>query len=377
MLCVSTLGRVEAEQASNSQSTKQTPFVSKLLKAKTRAEFREVLLGLSLISPFDRLDDKTIDAAMAVAPSRRIVVFHCVHESASGDMGNEAYFKIFSDLPKEEVIELFEAVSLFFPNTTDQYERKALYNHFKSLKTGKRIKLAKYIKGIMPFDMKDKPRHFVESITRLQEDDLPDVMGRVMSIAELSDDGISDLIKYVSYVPKERRDFILGEAKKLTTSQMNTIDKAHLIDGLDDLRSEDFSDIVALGKQLFFEDTPGGHKSLTFRIIQNMDKDKRKQFVSHLKPLLKAQEPFGLRLDIIQTLAKFEESDRFTFISYLPSNINTEIKNKIFDNLLYVRAADMKKILSDITENLPKKPATEEALLSTILSSIQRVKLNT
>ncbi len=225
-------------------------------------------------------------------------------------------------------------------------------------------------------EAKDRP-YFIRSITRIDEEDLPEVIGRVMSVAKgLDDYGVADFIRIVSSIPKERRDFIFNEAKKLITPTMDTIGKAHLIDGLAELKPEDFSDIVALGKQLFFEDTPGGHRSLILTNTQKIEKGNRKLFVSQVKSLIKAEDPYMLRLDIMKTLAEFDEGDRTIFVSYLPPNISEEIKDKIFYHFRCVRLADMKKVLSDITEHLPKKPVSEELLLATILSSMQRVKLN-
>jgi len=371
MLGVTILGEVEARQA-----IKYTPLEKKILRAKTREDFRKILSELSLISPLDNLSRPTIDAAMKIPQSKRLLVFRCVYNSSRSPNDNDFYFKIFADLPEGDIRELFKAASLFIPQMDNQYDRQNLYDSFELVPKGKRLKFANYIKGIMPFNKKNV-NAFVREIIRIPEEDLPDVMARVLMIAkDLTDYGIEDLISAISYIPKDRREFIITEANKLSSSKADTLDKAQLIAGLSKLKPDDFSSIVELGKQLFFEDTPGGHRSLILKCIQGIGKDRRHQFVSHVKPFMKAEDSCYLRLAIIDTLANFEESDRITFINYLPSHISNEIKDKMFDNLRYIKEKDLKTILSYVKEHLPEKPADAEKLLTLILSSIQMIKLN-
>lgn len=377
ILCFIVLGNVEAGQAPKSQTTKFNPHQKEILKATTKADFEKILCKWSLIDPLDDSRGKTIDAAMKIPLSKRLLIFYYVTKSAYRSIHNDAYFKIFSDLSDEDIADLFESVSLFFPRIESQCECQTLYDIFKLVKTERRYKLAKYINSIIPHNMKDDLTWFVRKVASIQEDDLPEVMGRVMTIAkEMSDAGISDLISAISDISKDRRDLILSEAKKLSTPTMETIDKAHLINGLNHLKPEDFFDIVTLGKQLFFADTHGGHRNLILTTLQRIEKEKRCSFVSQVKPLLKSEDPMMLRSEIIRIFAQFEENDRLTFIRYLPQKINVEIKIKIFDNLDYLQGKEIKTVLSYIKEHLPEKPVNEEKLLTAILSSIQMIKLN-
>lgn len=391
------LSTVEASQSSKKKAAKHSPIEQAILKAKTRADFKQILSQLVLVDSFDKDDcNKTIDAAMKIPESNKLLVFYYVTQSATRAFNNHVYFDMFSKLSREETIELFESTSLFFSKIRaqhnydtktdlerhlqlirEQFERQHVYEAFQLIKPGKQYKLAQYINSITYSNMQDSVGTFIRQIASTPEDDLPDVMGHVMTVAkETSDYGISDLILTIRYIPKDRRYFILSEAKKLTTPNMNTIDKAHLIDGLFHLRLEDFAQIVDLGKQLFFEDTHGGHRSLTLKTIQNVKTEQRKVFVRQVKPFLKAEESTMLRITMIRILARFDENDRLAFIGYLTPNMNVEVKRKIFDNIECLTDQNLKTLISDLETQFSNKPVNEEKLLTAILSSVHRIKFN-
>ncbi len=136
MLCFIAPEKVTAVQAQKSQSTKNTPIETEILRATTKADFEKILLELWLISPVDSSanKNKVIDAAMHIPASKKLLVFYCVSKSAYGKIDNDVYFKIFSDLSREDIIELFEAVSLFIPSIKSQHDRQELYRNFQNVK---------------------------------------------------------------------------------------------------------------------------------------------------------------------------------------------------------------------------------------------------
>jgi hypothetical protein len=218
---------------------------------------------------------------------------------------------------------------------------------------------------------------FIDKVTLIPEDDLPDVIARVLTIAKsLNDYGIEDLVSSIFYTPKDHRDSIISVANKLSSPKVDTLGKAQLINGLIRLKTEDFSNVIETGQQLFFEDTPGGHRSLILQAIADIKNNNRKNFVLQVKPLLKADDPYMLRLAIIRVLATMEESDRLIFIDYLSPKISKDIKVKIFENLDHLKEKDINIIMSYIKENLSEKPENDEKLLTAILSCIQKINLN-
>ena len=92
VLCILALtlsSRAEAGRSSTDQAVKYNPLEREILRAKTKADFERILLNLSLINPFDRFRGKTIDAAMKIPQSKRLLVFYCVCKSSREPNNND------------------------------------------------------------------------------------------------------------------------------------------------------------------------------------------------------------------------------------------------------------------------------------------------
>ncbi|MEN8237166.1 MAG: hypothetical protein ABFQ95_06470 [Pseudomonadota bacterium] len=251
--------------------------------------------------------------------------------------------------------------------------------------------MANYLRRILSIETPGLGR-VITTILCIPYDDIPDVIGRTLTIYNtIGEDGAVDLVEYISQIPKERRDFIMEEAKRLYNKDMNAISKGHLIRGLSKIATEDFNDIVTLGRELFLDNTQGGHMSLILNNLEkSIKKDMRSDFVKQVKVLLKPTDTSMIRNNIICTLSKFSEEHRKIFLKLMPSSISTETTEKVFDSLHFITYIDIQfrendkaeeqkligRFINYYQDNLARHEiVSEEKFLTTTLSAIQYAKM--
>lgn len=361
-----------------------------VMRAKTRKDFERVLGRLGLIIPNYVSSKSTVDEAMKIPLSKRLKVFYYVQKSSCEPLGNYGFFLAYGEMPEDEFEITYQAASILFHKADSNSDRTMITISLNKIKKERRIAIAKYVDDTVSMQ-ESGVRRFITAILEIPEDDIPDVIGRTLTVyKKIGESGSEDLIRYIKYIPKERRDFIMEEAKKLYNNEMNSISKSHLINGLSEIKEENFNEIVSLGKEVFFNNTQGGHMSLIMRSLEkNVEKDLRPFFIKHVKTLLKATDSSYFRMEIICALSHYSKEQLETLLRYIPASLTSETREKIFNALSSTgirtysdeEKSKMKekieKIVKYLDDNLSNNAAvSEDKFLTTILSAVQSAKIS-
>lgn len=375
----------------NLESRKQDSMASKIVKAKSKKDFETILYKLGLLSRLaeKKQRERVINAAIKIPASNRLKIFYYVQKSSTTPFSTEYLFEVYGDVPEGEMETLYQASLALFWLEKCNVQRSNIISTLKKIKNEKRIATAKYLRGIIS-NNKGGVWKIINTILEVPEDDRPDVIGRVLTIHDSIDIDAIDLIGYISAIPKDRRDLMMEEARKLYNKDMNLISKGQLIHGLSEIKEDEFNETLELGKELFFDNTLGGHMSLIFDALQkNLSKDMRKPFVNLVKPLLNSTDSSMTRKNLICVFSNFSTEQRKIFLKHMPSLLSTETKEKVFDKLGFAKwtwdypearakqRESIGKFIQYYQANLMNNGVvSEEKFLSTVLSAIQYVKMN-